>query len=156
MEGFWCVNFIIGVGGLFQVVVFGYGGFCLIDDYLEVFMFGILGIFVWVMNDLKYRGFMFDLRLVDIVVLVNVFEFEDVNRILIMVLQDGYFYLLQIGRVREMLNKVFWLRVMNMSDVRVYSGGQFVIGDILRKWILFVVLMIINLLCLVVVYNVLY
>lgn len=85
---------------------------------------------------------MFDMRLVDIVVLVNVFEFEDVNKILIMVLQDGYIYLLQIGRVREMLNKVFWLRVMNMSDVRVYSGGQFVIGDILRKWILFVVLMI--------------
>lgn len=85
---------------------------------------------------------MFDMRLVDIVVLVNLFEFEDVNKILIMVLQDGYIYLLQIGRVREMLNKVFWLRVMNMSDVRVYSGGQFVIGDILRKWILFVVLMI--------------
>lgn len=29
---------------------------------------------------------MFDMRLVDIVVLVNVFEFEDVNKILIMVL----------------------------------------------------------------------
>lgn len=108
------------------------------------------------MNDLKYRGFTFDLRLADTVVSVNVSESEDANKTLTMVLQDGYPYPLQIGRARETPNKAFRLRVMNMSDVRVHSGGQSVTGDFLREWTLLVVLMITNLLCSAEVHNVLY
>lgn len=150
------MNFITGAGGLLQAVVFGYGGLRLTDDHLEVSMSGILGTSAWAMNDLKYRGFTFDLRLADTVVSVNVSESEDANKTLTMVLQDGYPYPLQIGRARETPNKAFRLRVMNMSDVRVHSGGQSVTGDFLREWILLVVLMITNLLCSAVVHNVLY
>lgn len=150
------MNFITGAGGLLQAVVFGYGGLRLTDDHLEVSMSGIPGTSAWAMNDLKYRGFTFDLRLADTVVSVNVSESEDANKTLTMVLQDGYTYPLQIGRARETPNKAFRLRVMNMSDVRVHSGGQSVTGDFLREWILLVVLMITNLLCSAVVHNVLY
>lgn len=150
------MNFITGAGGLLQAVVFGYGGLRLTDDHLEVSMSGIPGTSAWAMNDLKYRGFTFDLRLADTVVSVNVSESEDANKTLTMVLQDGYTYPLQIGRARETPNKAFRLRVMNTSDVRVHSGGQSVTGDILREWILLVVLMITNLLCSAVVRNVLY
>lgn len=103
-----------------------------------------------------YSKELIDLRLADTVVSVNVSESEDANKTLTMVLQDGYPYPLQIGRAKETPNKAFRLRVMNMSDVRVHSGGQSVTGDFLREWILLVVLMITNLLCSAVVHNVLY
>lgn len=135
------MNFITGAGGLLQAVVFGYGGLRLTDDHLKVSMTGLPGTSEWSMNDLKYRGFMFDLKLAGTVVSINVSESEDANKTLTMVLQDGYTYPLQIGRARETPNKAFRLRVVNSSDVRIHSGGQSVTGDILREWILLIVLM---------------
>lgn len=150
------MNFITGAGGLLQAVLFGYGGLRLTDDHLEVSMSGIPGTSEWAMNDLKYRGFTFDLKMADNVMSVNVSESEDTNKTLTMVLQDGYTYPLQIGGARETPNKAFRLRVMNTSDVRVHSGGQSVTVDILRELIGFVVVLIPCLLCSTVVRNILY
>lgn len=150
------MNFITGAGGLLQAVVFGYGGLRLTDDHLEVSMSGIPGTSEWTMNDLKYRGFTFDLKLADNVVSVNVSESVDTNKTLTMVLQEGYPYPLQTGRARETPNKAFRLRVMNTSDVRVHSGGQSVTIGILREWIVLVGVLILSLVCWTEVPNFLY
>ncbi|XP_052777171.1 protein-glucosylgalactosylhydroxylysine glucosidase-like [Mya arenaria] len=57
-----CVNFITGAGGLFQAIVFGYGGLRLQEDRLEINPFTIPGTTGWALRGIHYRSIVFDLE----------------------------------------------------------------------------------------------
>jgi hypothetical protein len=105
------VNFITGAGGLLQAVVFGYGGLRLQDNHLEVSVSSIVGTSAWAMYDLKYRGFTFDLRLVDDKLYITVTGTENQNKSLAVLFQDGFSYPLPTGNVKVVREKAFKLRV---------------------------------------------
>ncbi|XP_077981915.1 protein-glucosylgalactosylhydroxylysine glucosidase-like [Glandiceps talaboti] len=99
-DGVRCVNFITGAGGLLQSVVFGYGGFRLRVNQLDLDPYVPLNSDTISFMGVKYRGFIFNMAVTQTdvtVTLIDDSDDEDDEDLLLLVIESSEQYTLVVN-----------------------------------------------------------